>query len=750
MKRILFFIFGAMLVFQSCKDGIEQPKEKIAVSIEDAELSLRAVPDCDVIPKLCPKPWLWEIQKPTTDPGPTGPSGPGGPSIGSSSRIVVVDDGIEHHIEPLDHLEGSRQFSVRTNDMTYVISDTENPYVQKYQTEEIEVPHCISTILTMDFESLTSGRTTEGDVAEHFDGRPVSTESSGRIVVGDFETADDDCPPATLVITVYQWCSWRKAATISSWKRNMAPGFASGGIEADILDKAITDAVNACEEDTETCFDCIDSRCVLDKLDRSDLGEDFKNEIKFNYLILLLDLDSDQKKFLEDNEEYLDNLLGKYGLRSSEIGCDLGQCGSQAAAKAHLELLEADIEVGEEERMKLCNHYLDTYNAEPNDWYFCARNNFSLDYNMLLVSDNDDHLNTDFADSDLGDFLSNECVLDHLVNLGPDDVMDRAAVDKIVEWFLDSNPSMKSQTDAFLAKYSSEMEEAQEHLNRHVLMMAADSDYQEFVAASAGGLGAGFGGAIWGIIAELVGDKLVDLAFRFVPGFGNADEVRDAIKAAKNGDWLEFTMEVGKIIGKNTPLGKWWQLLEGTVEMRELYRRIDKIQDAIGGFSEAVIEQMWDIARKYGPNSRLNSSLLKSVAKGVKNGVAKIDDVLEAIDNWDKLDVQTLTHILHGDGKGLHHISGLIKDPNKVVTRYVKYENSGGIYSALVDGKFSTFFPDDLSEIDVTRLIKEVYETGEDQFQGSKLFRQKIVNGFPLRVNIKSNGKIETAFPVKP
>lgn len=163
---------------------------------------------------------------------------------------------------------------------------------------------------------------------------------------------------------------------------------------------------------------------------------------------------------------------------------------------------------------------------------------------------------------------------------------------ELINEYLEANTQIKSIYNNFLAKYPSN-QAALDHARFQVLNIMADSDYKRLVTSSVG-----FSSVMWQIAKELIGDKAVDIIIGLIPAFGNADELKDAIKAAKNGDWFEFTFEVGKIIGQNTPWGKMLKIADAGSEMYQFCKKIDRIWDKIGTWSSTRATRAWEIIKK--------------------------------------------------------------------------------------------------------------------------------------------------------
>lgn len=165
-----------------------------------------------------------------------------------------------------------------------------------------------------------------------------------------------------------------------------------------------------------------------------------------------------------------------------------------------------------------------------------------------------------------------------------------------VGW-LASNPLHANDIDNFIKKYGHE-EDAKEHANTHLDNLMTDPEYREMSEASLG-----WPGVVWTIAQELIGDALIDLLLNQIPLFNNQDEVRDIIKAAKNGSWLEFSYEVSKLVFKvvlkNNPYAKAVQALwEGSEKAAKIGKALGKIETLLGTMSTQALERAWGIIKK--------------------------------------------------------------------------------------------------------------------------------------------------------
>lgn len=149
-------------------------------------------------------------------------------------------------------------------------------------------------------------------------------------------------------------------------------------------------------------------------------------------------------------------------------------------------------------------------------------------------------------------------------------------------------------------------QEAHEHIDQHLDWLESDTEYRQLCAASIG-----WSPIMWEIAKELIADKAIDIIFRFLPGFGQANNVKDAIKALNSGDWLDFTFQVGQIVVGNTPLGQLLKAWEAVDELRDFYKTVNRIWDNVTNIPSVRLQRAWDILKN---NSiRLNGKAYKYV-----------------------------------------------------------------------------------------------------------------------------------------
>ena len=342
--------------------------------------------DCGIVPELCPS-FLFD----TDDPGPTHEPEPADPSeIASSpsesSKVIFKDVNHEYLVYPIPLKDDSNSFAVHTDEMQIVISDTENELFTRFADETIEVPACIYKIFEMNYQKWSDGVLSTDDLSSTFEGSQSYIDESGDylVVEDDYSVhVDLDCPPPSKRVNVYVFCDYRNSATTNAIVNHLMSGVSESVINATKF--TIRKAVAECAPSAPDCFGCIPQTCILDKL-RDLLSPQLAIKMRINYLVKLLNLNDEQKVFLEQNPIYLDDLLDKYDLISL-TGCEsVDKCGSEAADQAHLCLLNAGVVVNEAEQLKLCSIFRDLYiDNEDDGRYDCIMdlNDANLYYTLI-------------------------------------------------------------------------------------------------------------------------------------------------------------------------------------------------------------------------------------------------------------------------------------------------------------------------------------------------------------------------------
>lgn len=166
------------------------------------------------------------------------------------------------------------------------------------------------------------------------------------------------------------------------------------------------------------------------------------------------------------------------------------------------------------------------------------------------------------------------------------------------QWLL-SNPLHTNDLGAFIEKYGHE-EGAKKHAEVHLDNLMTDPEYREMSEASLA-----WPSIVWTIAQELIGDALLDIILDKIPLFNKQDEVRDIIKAAKNGSWVEFSFEVSKLVLEtvlkdNPQVALIKTIGEGGQKAKKIGKIIDKIETLLTTMNAQALERAWGIAKKMG------------------------------------------------------------------------------------------------------------------------------------------------------
>ncbi|MBK8053353.1 MAG: hypothetical protein IPK35_08800 [Saprospiraceae bacterium] len=224
-----------------------------------------------------------------------------------------------------------------------------------------------------------------------------------------------------------------------------------------------------------------------------------------------------------------------------------------------------------------------------------------------------------------------------------------------VNRYLESKSVLKSSVNTFLFNqiYS---DEAHDHVENQVLNMMTDAEYEQLVMSSFS-----FTPIMWEIAKEIVGDKAAEIVInKLIPGLSDKQKIIDAVKACKNGDWIEFGFEVGKLIGQNTPIGKIIKLGEAGSEMYVFIKKVEKLHSRISTWSTTKTTQIWNIVKK---NIKLASN---------SNYWKYVDDLASprfgpyfATKNTYAQNYRTLFYEVANDIQAVHHAI-----PQAVLTKY--------------------------------------------------------------------------------
>lgn len=316
--------------------------------------------------------------------------------------------------------------------------------------------------------------------------------------------------------------------------------------------------------------------------------------------------------------------------------------------------------------------------------------------------------------------------------------------------FLLTNSFHRQKINFFLDNHTNDIA-ASEFINEHSNTLGIDAEYASFVESTFS-----WSPVMWSIAKELIGDKVIDIVLRFIPGFGQSQNLKDAIKAISHGDPLEFIFKSTQLVIGNTPLGQLLKGWEAVVELRQFYTKISRIWDKVGSFGEAAIEQMWTIVKRYPKALWTNSDLMSSIAKAIHRGIKSIDEVMASITGFTQMSNQKMKHILHGDATGgLHHASGLVNNPAiKVIDHLPPTLTSKGVYKVKIElpngqQKWKDMFPDNKSEIGTAKSIQNVFNNPSTDVRdgASRIINGTDSAGIPIEIITDLNYNIITAYP---
>jgi len=283
-----------------------------------------------------------------------------------------------------------------------------------------------------------------------------------------------------------------------------------------------------------------------------------------------------------------------------------------------------------------------------------------------------------------------------------------------------------------------------------VYTMLQDAEYLEMVSASIG-----WSPIMWEIAKELVGDKAVDVMISLVPGFDHADELKDAIKGAKNGNWLEFSFEVGKIFAHYTPWGRMLKIAAASSDMYFFCKKVEKLWDVVSKYSNDVVSRMWDIVKTVPFELRTNKKVVEGFCKAIKRGNKTTAEMVVYAKDVDYLTNSGLSHIFRGTASGgVHHIAALVENPS-LYKIHKRTPTSNGCYKATIYkngvpmAQDKDFFPDDWDEFKVIDEIKFAWPNKIliDEERDPYAYWGYMSNGQRIKIVLNSNGSLRTCFP---
>ncbi|MHA2960521.1 EndoU domain-containing protein [Priestia megaterium] len=155
----------------------------------------------------------------------------------------------------------------------------------------------------------------------------------------------------------------------------------------------------------------------------------------------------------------------------------------------------------------------------------------------------------------------------------------------------------------------------------------------------------------------------------------------------------------------------------------------------------------------------LSSTYVKNVASEINDSTMMLfSRSSEGAQSIRGVTPHTVEHVFHGQinrrGKavGYHHES--MMGGGKIV-EIIDPPDSRGIYRAKISVKginktpLSTFFPKEWNKAQVLNEINEAYENKRIINRQSGLYAGRTSNGLTIRMYINSEGKIDTAFPIR-
>jgi len=532
------------------------------------------------------------------------------------------------------------------------------------------------------------------DYVAYYDARSFSEDPNGTLVDSDDDTPGAPNYQSVNCYNVWVWC-WQDPADFNIQSIGLGSGSGSGGS---------TNNSESFDQQIELLKSCIGYDLPYD-VDPQNGGNSDGTHPNYEFCALW---QSYMDNCLNDSpigfyQEWAENLSNDPALFDQMINNQLGCLNN-----IQFDFL-SDPESVEEECDDIIRGYVldfeSTYNMTLTD----------VELNSILIS---------------GGLCGNESRFENI------------AINSVVRIFLNENPFHKEKMDEFKSNHPHDLL-AVALRKQHVMLLRADSNYKLFIESTAG-----WSGIMWTIAKEVIGDKVVDLIINLFPGFGQKDEVKNAIKAAKNGEILEFLYEAAIIVGENTPIGKYIKGLDAFKELSEFYKKVDRIWDKISGYAENVLEEMWDIVSKYPESIRINSELIGSISNAINRGLKTIDDVMVSIPGFSEMTELRLEHILHGDETGgLHHVSGLINNIDNNVSHYFP-QDANGVYKIIFNGKSSTMFPDSMDEIEVATSIQYIFDNFPvDEIADGKPFIEGLYNNMEIRIDLFTDGTIKTAYP---
>jgi len=208
------------------------------------------------------------------------------------------------------------------------MSNTQDEFYRSYSDETITIPNCLAKFFELDSQIFRDGNNINNEeLRAGLEGDFISTdEVSGNRIVEYTNVMSDCLPPPPTLIVIEDFCERKKSQTAWAISRHLLPDDFTQE-ERNQWRFVIRDVVKDCV-DKHDCIGCIDQSCILEGLEEF-MGETLAEEMRVEYLALLIGLHDENKEFMLSNPDLVDEMLGLFGIRTFD-NCR-GTCGGHAA-----------------------------------------------------------------------------------------------------------------------------------------------------------------------------------------------------------------------------------------------------------------------------------------------------------------------------------------------------------------------------------------------------------------------------------
>jgi len=281
----LFFLLTIIALAYACNESDYDPTEDLetrsSVAYGSSDASTLNTSSC--FPELCPTP------PPIVTPGPWPTDVPIGLTSNPPTQIVFKSGSLDYTLQATGGYSDSREYTLVTDEAVYVLTDSQSEDLSEIKESTYRVPKCIYKVFDMDYSKMLSGEASVDDFASVYEGQEIANQQeNGRIVVNISSIEIDECDPPQYSIRTIDWCEQRLFATTNRWMSNMTSNIGMDDFTTPVVRGVISKAVEECAAETD-CYDCIDPRCILDKINQADIGSSIKDQINTNYENLIDD-----------------------------------------------------------------------------------------------------------------------------------------------------------------------------------------------------------------------------------------------------------------------------------------------------------------------------------------------------------------------------------------------------------------------------------------------------------------------------